>query len=533
MKYPYLSLVTLAAILSASPQIHAKIRLAPIFSDNMILQRDVPIPLRGTADNERQVSVRFNGKDYTAQVTEQRWKVDLPAMPAGGSYEITVSSSENSVTLTNVTFGDIWLCAGQSNMDGVIETYKRNFPELYEGHPVKQHDQIRIFRVAIMPVDAPQEFIKREYRFLKGWYPIEPRTRTHLFTATGYFFGLHLAEKVDVPIGLIQSACGGTPVTAWMPPGSLEARDEYAHILENYRQSILNWETNKIPYEQKVKEWEAKKASGVKVGWKPAPPMGPISNRRPYALHNGMIAPLYRLPIKGVLWYQGEGNTRNLKDSVQYETLLKDMVAHWRTNWGNESMPFLVVQLPGFSQATKQPNMYHNWPWIRESQKRIEEIENCRAVCTLDSGMQRDIHPPYKENIGKRLAYSAQDMVYGLKNVPQSPEYESHTFKGESTIICFRNVGSGLRAGTPLLKDSTHKADEILGFIVMDAQEKYRRALGKIVAPDRVRVDHPGISNPRSIRYGWEGFPNVNLFGEAEMPAFPFRTDSFPPNATR
>ena len=413
-------------------------------------------------------------------------------------------------------------------MDSSIETYKAKFPELFRGHPVKQHDQIRIFRVERMPVDQPQEFITREHRFDKGWYPIEPGTRTRLFSATGYFFGLCLADAIDVPIGLIQSCRGGTPITAWMPPGTLEKRSEYTDIIADYKQAIRNWPANKIKYEQQVKEWEVKKASGAKVSWKPEPPLGsPSSNKRPYALHNGMIAPLYQLPIKGVLWYQGEGNAKTRESCVQYENLLKDLVVTWRANWGNATMPFLVVQLPGFGKASERINTKQNWPWIRESQKNIEDLDNCKAICTIDSGMQREIHPPFKENVGKRLAYAAHKMVYRLADAPQSPEYSAHTCKGESTLITFKYVGSGLRTGNALLGDKFNSQDDVLGFIVLDNKGNYQRARAQIIAENQVYLNHPGIFNPKSIRYGWENFPKVNLYGEAGMPVFPFRTDTF------
>jgi sialate O-acetylesterase len=521
--------ITFTLALIASVQVFAEVQLAPIFSSNMVLQREVIIPLRGMADKEKQISVTFNDKEYTGQVEKGRWQIDLPAMPAGGNYKVIVQGVSNTIVLNNVTFGDIWLCAGQSNMDSLIETYKRKFPKLYQGHPVKQHDQIRIFRVARVLEDKQNEFITREHRFNQGWYTIKTSTKTRLFSATGYFFGLYLATLTDVPIGLIHSCRGGTPITAWMPPGLLEARKEYAPILKDYQEAILKWPKNKIDYEFKTKEWEKKKAAGAKVSWKPEPPLGPISNKRPYALHNGMIAPLYQLPIKGVLWYQGEGNSKTRESSVQYEILLKDMVSHWRKNWGIESMPFLVVQLPGFGKATALPNMHHNWPWIRESQKRIEEIKNCKAVCIIDSGMQEDIHPPYKENVGKRLAYAASSMVYGKENIPLSPEYHSHRFSGDSTIITFKNVGTGLTTGKGLLADNSYADGQVLGFLVMNAKGNYQRARGKIIAPNKVEIQHLGIVRPESIRYGWENFPDVNLYGEAEMPVFPFRTDAFPP----
>ncbi len=513
--------------ITLSSKLWAEVSLAPIFSDNMILQRDVPIPVRGSAEDTDTVSVFFNDRELTSPVLNGRWQVTLPEMPAGGSYELIVEGHSNAITLKNITFGDIWLCAGQSNMDSSIEAYKKKFPDLYTGHPIEEHDQVRIFRAARVLIDEPKEYITREHRFPEGWYPIKKQTRTRLFSATGYFFGLYLAKHIDVPIGLIQSCRGGTPISAWMPPGLLEGRKEYAPILEEYEQAIRDWPVNKVDYLRTVEEWEANKASGAKVGWRPEPPLGPESNKRPYALHNGMIAPLYQLPIKGVLWYQGEGNSRTRQGSVQYESLLKDLVVYWRANWGNGSMPFLVVQLPGFGKATTRPQPSQNWPWIRESQKKIEEIDNCRTVCIIDSGMQNDIHPPYKESVGKRLAHAARHLAYKQQTAPLSPEYSSHEFVGESTILTFKNYGSGLRIGNASIENAAQPADEVLGFIVMNSEGIYQRTQGKIIAPNQVRVDHPGITKPKSLRYAWENFPNTNLFGPENMPVFPFRTDQF------
>ena len=141
--------------------------------------------------------------------------------------------------------------------------------------------------------------------------------------------------------------------------------------------------------------------------------------------------------------------------------------------------------------------------------------------------MQREIHPPFKGNVGKRLAYAAHKMVYRLANAPQSPEYSAHTCKGESTLITFKYVGSGLRTGNALLGDKFNSQDDVLGFIVLDNKGNYQRARAQIIAENQVYLNHPGIFNPKSIRYGWENFPKVNLYGEAGMPVFPFRTDTF------
>ena len=168
---------------------------------------------------------------------------------------------------------------------------------------------------------------------------------------------------------------------------------------------------------------------------------------------------------------------------------------------------------------------------MRESQKNIEDLNKCQTICVIDSGMQRDIHPPYKENVGKRLAYAAQSMVYKQYNVPQSPEYSAHHFDDESTLITLKNVGSGLSTSNPLIKDMNYNEGEVLGFTVINANGEYQRATGEVIAYNQIRVRHPGISTPKSIRYGWENFPNLNLFGSGSMPAFPFRTDQYSPFA--
>lgn len=502
----------------------AEVTLAPIFSSNMLLQRNVEIPLRGLAQNEKTVLVSFNGQEYQANVEENKWSLNLPPMKAGGDYTIVVKGS-NTITLKKVTFGDVWLCAGQSNMDSAIETYKKKFPELYEGHPVAEHDQIRIFRAARVRMDEPQEFIEREHRFADGWYRITKKTRTRLFSATAYFFGLHLTEKVDVPIGLIQSCRGGTPIQAWLPEGVLESHAKYTHILEEHQRAVSAWPEEKIKLQKKIKEWEAKKAAGKKAGWKPEADKGPESKNRPYALHNGMIAPLYKLPIKGVLWYQGEGSVMSRERALQYEDLLKDLVKSWREKWQNENMPFLVVQLPGLGKISKKPRMTENRPWTRESQKKIEAFNHCKTVCTVDSGMQQDNHPPYKENVGKRLAYAALQMVYDQKDSPLSPEYLSHESSEDSTIITFKNCGSGLILKKPLITDNAKKEGEVLSFLAMDASGEFRRVQASIFSDNQIKVLHPEIPMPKAFRYAWEGFPNVNLFGPNDMPVFPFRTD--------
>ncbi|MBX2874019.1 MAG: hypothetical protein KTR30_18020 [Saprospiraceae bacterium] len=514
----------------------AQVRIAPVFSDNMVLQREVHIPLRGSAIKEKEITVTFKGKTYRSKVKQGKWQVNLPPTPAGGDYTIEIKGL-NIVTLKNITFGDIWVCAGQSNMDSQISNYKENYPELYKGHPIPyEKNNIRIFKVERIGADVPQEYIRREANFKEGWSLLGPES-VSAFTVTGYFFGLHLAEQVDVPIGLIQSCRGGTPITTWLPPGVLEKRKENTPFLERYKKAVKAWPEAKKEYDKKLKEWRSTYNPEGKGWWEQTPqarkmspkmPDGPGNPNRMNAYHNAMIAPLYQLPVKGILWYQGEGSGGTVEKTKLYGQRLKDLVGSWRKNWNQAEMPFIVVQLPSFRKFSETPNTTDRRPWTREAQKRIEEVPNCLSICTIDSGLEADNHPPYKENVGKRLAYAVRYLVYGHKDVPLSPEYVSHIHHGESTVVTFKNYGSGLYVKEPQINMTNYKDGDVVGFIVADDSGIYHRVPGKVIASNKVKIDHPGINKPSSIRYAWEGFPNSNLFGEADMPVFPFRTDNHP-----
>ena len=510
-------------------KLNAEVKLSSIFSDNMLLQRDISIPLRGAADNEKKVKVLFNGKEYSSKVKDGKWLVNLPATPAGGHYTIDIKG-ENNITLKNITFGDIWVCAGQSNMDSHIYNYKKNYPELYKGHPIKEDSRIRIFKVEVTTADNPLNDVVREKTFANGWQTLGEHSLSS-FTATGYFFGLHLIENVDVPIGLIQSCRGGTPITTWLPDDVLESREMYKPFVDDYKKAVENWPKAKKDYDNKMEEWRSNYNPENKGFWEQTPearrnlppmPNGLGNPKRPSAYHNGMIAPLYQLPVKGVLWYQGEGSSNNEQRIKMYEQNLQDLITSWRTNWDNEEMPFIIVQLPSFHKYRETPRATDGWPLTREAQKNAEKLSNCKTICILDAGLEDDIHPPYKEKVGKRLAYAARTMVYKQEGVPQSPEYISHISKGDSTIITFKNVGLGLYTKQPQLDKGVYNEGDITGFIVSNKEGDYIRVKGRILAPNKVIIKHPEIFNPTSIRYAWENFPNCNLFGEGDMPAFPF-----------
>lgn len=514
----------------------AEVTIAPIFSNNMVLQREATIPLRGSATTEKKICIHFNGRKYKTKVKNNRWQVLLPPMPAGGDYTIEIKG-KNNIRLQNITFGDVWVCAGQSNMDSQISNYKSNYPALFKGHPIPyQKKNIRIMKVERVGNSTPQEFIGRDTAFSNGWSIFGPES-VATFTVTGYFFGLHLADKVDVPIGLIQSCRGGTPITTWLPKGVLESRAANKPFLDRYQKAVAAWPNLREEYYQKLKVWREKYNPDDKDWWlqsaetrkmRPFMPDGPEHPNRMNAYYNAMIAPLHQLPVKGVLWYQGEGSVVTAERTKLYEQRLKDLVTSWRKNLNQPELPFIVVQLPSFKKYSKKPKTTDRRPWTRAAQKNIEDLPNCRTICTIDSGSETDGHPPYKENVGKRLAYAARSMVYGQKDVPRSPEYVSHQSNGTTTIFTFKNYGSGLYVKKPQIEVEDYKEGTVLGFIVADEKSIYHRTIGQIIAPNKVKIDHPGINIPSTIRYAWEGFPNSNLFGEGDMPVFPFRTGDLP-----
>ena len=462
----------------------ADVKLPTLFSDNMVLQQGMNVPIWGWADEGEAVTVTFRGKTVKATAGKDgKWMVKLPNQKAGGP-ETLVVQGKNNIQLTNVLVGEVWVCSGQSNMEWPLS---RSF-EANNDITNSANTQLRLFLVNKAKAEAPRQDVKG------AWKESSP-TSTPGFSAVAYYFGRELQKTLKVPIGLIGTYWGGSPAEVWMSEEALSANPDYKRdILDTYAAALKQIEgtTNKPP------------------GW------------RPTELYNGMIAPLLPYGIKGAIWYQGESNAGRAR---QYRTLFVDMIRNWRKDWAEGDFTFLAVQLAPFDMGKKrtleqiaEKPVESGWAELREAQLLSTTVlpKVGMAVIT-DVGEKDDIHPTRKQPVGERLAKAALGITYGQKGEYSGPLYKSIKVNGNEAILSFDHAKSGLEA----------RGGELKGFAICGEDKQFVWAKADIKG-DKIVVSSPQVSKPVAVRYGWADYPVVNLWNKAGFPATPFRTDDFP-----
>ena len=535
-----LHLVTVSLIITAlTASAQAETTLHALFTDHAVLQRDVTLPVFGYADDGQAISVELAGVTRTTTAADGRWRVEFPAMSAGGPHTLSVSG-EATIILENILIGDVWICTGQSNMFSPLGRYAKNAPEIIGIHAQPAaNDQIRLLSIATDDSDTPLHEPQLSRGF-PGWLSLDAESGP-MFSANGYFFGIHLQPHVNVPIGLIQSSVGGTPAEAWTPREALE-KPANKHILTERAAAVAAYPEAQQQYEQELAAWLAKnmppgtKASEVprnkRRGMPRAPSGGPEDHDRPSCLYNAMIAPLQDFPIKGAIWNQGESNTSSYARCRHYEVLLSDMVAAWREGWGSE-FPFYLVQLAPYRKISEEPTD-PRWAWMRETMRLLPNtLPNSAMACIIDGGCQSDIHPPYKEIAGERLALLARKHTYGQDIVAGGPQYQDIQISGDTATITFTRTGSGLTTQTVVqdLGEVVVDAATLAGFTICGSDGVFHNATATITGTTTVTVTSAAVSQPVAVRYAWAEFPRCNLYNKEGLPASPFRTDDFPPPA--
>ncbi len=535
------ALLLIAVILGLAPA-QAEVELFPLFCDNAVLQREVRMPVYGTADTGEEVTVTLAGKTQTTVAQDGAWNVIFEPMPAGGPHTLTVNG-QNTRTAENILIGDVWLCTGQSNMAGLLGSYVNKAPDILKGHPGDyRNDNIRLMKFATTAMDTPQDKPPMAEGF-EIWRICEPDAALQ-FSATGYFFGINLQNHIDVPIGLIQTCVGGTPAESWTPKDVLEADPEYGDILDAWQKAVDAYPKKIKQYQDKLAAW---KAENLKSGQKlsdlslqtrrrrgmPQPPKEPNRTKRPAALYNGMIAPIHGYPIKGAVWYQGEANAHSYDRAIEYRSLLPDMIQSWRERWGVGDFPFFWVQLAPFRKVSDTPQDTA-WSWIRETMDKLQQtVPNGGMACIIDAGAQDDIHPPYKEIAGARLALQARKVAYGRDVIASGPVFKAMSKRDGEAVLTLDNVGDGLEQRELHLDlgQVMVSGDALSGFTICGEDKQFVPAQAKITGKNTVEVWSERVNKPVAVRYAWADFPLANLYNSAGLPAGPFRTDDFPPPA--
>jgi sialate O-acetylesterase len=466
---------------SALPLLH------PIFADHVVLQRDALAPIWGWTTAGTQVTVTINGQTRTTTANVNgRWQVEVGPFSAGGPYTLSVTGPQ-SVTVSDVLFGDVWICSGQSNMERQLGP-RSGQPDVlnYQAEAAAANfPNIRVLAVPQVAKPLPAQTLDA------NWTVCSPTSVLNL-SAVGYFMARDLHQTLNVPIGLLWTAWGGTRIDAWLETQEAAAFPEFRNTL--YAQPAL--------------------ATGSELG------LG--------HLYNSMVAPLAPFRAKGVVWYQGEYSADRAE---QYSRLLPALMSGWRRAWGQPELPFVVVQLPNYNGGS-------TWPNLREAQLTTVQTDPLsRLVTTIDVGDPADIHPANKQDVGKRAARAALDVANGQTLVSQGPLFTGATVEGGTIRCAFSNVGGGLMVGskTALTPTTEVVGGTLNGFTIAGADKSFVAANAVIDnATHTVVVSSASVPAPLYVRYAWAANPTCNLYNKIVdgtgavidgLPASPFRND--------
>lgn len=490
----------------------AEIKLPSIIGDHMVLQQGQKNPLWGWSEPGEKITVTVDGQSHSTTADNNgKWKVTLEPLKVGGPYEITIKGKE-TLTLKDVLSGEVWICSGQSNMawtvgssnDADLEIMTANYPK------------IRLISVPQVGTQEPQDNFKGQ------WEACTPETVKN-FSGVGYFFGRQLYQTLNVPIGLIDNAWGGSSAEAWVNRKRLEEEPAFKEMLEKWKKTeeTYNHDQAVAAYNKRLEQWKQSvqkaKAAGKTAPRRPRAPRNPLTgNHRPANIYNGVLHPTIGYGIKGAIWYQGESNASR---AFQYRKLFPFMIQNWRNEWNQGDFPFYWVQLADFRSENPEP-ADSDWAELREAQTlTMDALPNTGEAVILNLGEASDIHPKNKQDVAMRLARWALAKDYGVKVVHQSPRYKSMEVKGNKVILTFDHVGGGL---------DTFDVTTPIGFTIAGDDKKFVKANAKIVGGNKIEVWSDAVKNPAAVRYAWADNPICNVQNKEGLPVTPFRTDDWP-----
>ena len=489
-------LLVAVTLLAMAGSATADIQLPNIFSDSMVLQRDRENRVWGHADAGENVTVTIGDQFHRAVADDAgNWHVMLSPLSPGDPLTMTVKGN-NEVEFEDVLVGEVWICSGQSNMamtvnnsnDADLERAAAEFP------------QIRMINFPRMGTQEPVWSHKGS-----SWMVCSPET-VGQFSAVGYFFGRQLYQTIDVPIGLINNAWGGSACEAWINRDLLTADPAYQPMLERWNAMQNSYAALKA--KSSLNDAEKKQLAGLQRQLS--------GNHNPSNIYNGVLKSHLGYGIRGAIWYQGESNASR---AYQYRDLFPLMISSWRDEWGQGDFPFYWVQLADFRNESEDPGE-SSWAELREAQTMtMDKLDNTGEAVIIDTGEGYDIHPKDKQTVGRRLARWALANQYGV-NIPcQSPRYRSMEVSGNSITLTFDHVHNGWRP---------FDVREARGFAIAGGDQKFVWADAKLLKDGRLQVSSTEVAAPVAVRYGWAENPVLNMFNNSGLPLTPFRTDEWP-----
>jgi sialate O-acetylesterase len=470
---------------SAASELSAEVRLPQLLSDHAVLQREAPIHIWGWSEAMEKVQVEFHSQKRSAVANQHgEWELWLAPESAGGPFTLRVTGESGTpIVYNDMLVGDVWFASGQSNMemplkgfnpgtlvkDGAAAINAANLPK------------VRLLRVEKKTSNFPVDDISG------NWTLCTPETAAD-FSAVAYFFGRDIQQKEHVPIGLIDSTWGGTPIEAWTSMDALTA------------------DPTLMVAEEKLEDAAAERAHQPKPQhpWHLFP-----ESWEPGQLYNGMVAPVTRYGIKGVIWYQGESNAPPSRAPL-YNRLFSTMISDWRSDWKQGDFPFLFVQISSY----RVPN--DTWGLLRDQQRRTLSVANTAMAVTIDIGDPDNVHPADKGTVGARLALAAEALVYapGKGAEYSGPLYRQVTREGSGVRVYFDHAGSELHA----------RGGKLPGFELAGKDHNFVPA-SAVIEGKTVVVSSPEVPDPVSVRYGWQNATDGNLYNTADLPASTFTSE--------
>ena len=505
----------------------ADVRLPEIFSNHMLLQRGLEAPVWGWADAGEEVSVQFAGQTKVARADANgKWISRLTSLEASSEGRSLVVKGKNTITLSDVPVGDVWICSGQSNMEWATRSVINAQDEI----KAADFPNIRLFDVpghttaATAQSDVPGG----------NWQRCNPDSVAN-FSAVGYFFGRQFHRETGVPVGLLGTNWGGTRIEPWIPPAGFRLVPDLKGIADQVDKFDPTTDAGKATWHAHLKEveaWVAKTRSSLTAGNgvsnRPTTP-GFANAGQPTAIYNSMVHGLAPYGVRGALWYQGESNGN---EGVSYFHKMQALINGWRQVWGQGEFPlyFYFVQLADFQQPNDNPAGGDGWARIREAQRQSLTIPHTGMAVITDIGAANDIHPRNKQDVGHRLALWALRDVAKKDIVPSGPLFKSIKVEGPAIRVYFEHTASGLIVGkrknglkpTPEVKGGTLKR-----FAIAGEDKQWHWADAKIDG-DTVVVSSKEVQKPVAVRYGFTMNPeDANLYNKEGLPASPFRSDDW------
>ena len=493
----------IALMLVSVASLPAEVKPSALFSNHMVLQSGMAVPVWGVAGPGERVTVTLNGQKQSATASaDGKWMVRLKSLKSGGPFQMTIAGT-NTIAIADVLVGEVWLGSGQSNMAFTVSKKQASYAGLVDEEreiAEANYPRVRMFTGKTAKTFEPQTEIQGE------WLICNPQNVPG-FSAVGYLFSRDLHRELKQPVGFLTLAFGASTAESWIRRETLAADPLLNPMLEHFDAAVQFYRTK--PDAPASEAPKPPQTINARPGPPPARQRDPVQDQHnPTVLFNGMINPVIPYAIRGAIWYQGESIVGGKEGVALYPHVMETLIKDWRKLWGQGDFPFYVVQLPALQNIS-------NNPLVREGQAAVLSLPHTGMAVTIDIGDPKDVHPHNKAPLGERLTRMALANVYGRKLEYSGPVYDSMKVSGNAIRLKFSRLGGGLVA-----KDGPLK-----WFTIAGADGKFVPAEAKIEG-GTVVVTGAGIIAPAAVRYAWDNYPEgCNLYNAAGLPAAPFRTD--------